>query len=68
MIIVTINVSVGESAWGSNRIKKEVEVKTESNHPVYLPWEQICANLVEVALEEWEVAEKEREQEADDAS
>lgn len=66
-MIITINVSVGESEW-ANRVRKEVEVKTESVYPVYLPWEQICANLVEVALEEWEVAEAEKEQEASDVT
>lgn len=59
-MIITINVSVGESAWGQDRVRKEVEVKTESTQPIYLPWEQICANLVEVALEEWECEEKQK--------
>ena len=66
-MIITINVTVGVKAWDPNRTQKEVEVKTESQHPVYLPWEQICANLVEAALEEWEGQEREREQEAKDA-
>lgn len=66
-MIITINVAVGEDQWGHDRIRKEVEVKTESTQPIYLPWEQICANLVEVALEEWEVAEAKRDQEVNDA-
>lgn len=58
-MIITINVSVGENHW-QNTVRKEVEVKTESTQPVYLPWEQICANLVEAALGEWESEEEQR--------
>ena len=56
-MIITLNVTVGESAWDSDAIRKEIEVKTENPTPE-LPWEVLCAGLIQSALKEYQQAEK----------
>ena len=56
-MIITLNVTVGESAWDTAASRKEIEVKTENPAPE-LPWEMLCAGLVQAALKEYQQAEK----------
>ena len=52
-MIITLNATVGESAWDNDAIRKEVEVKTENPTPE-LPWEVLCAGLIQSALKEYQ--------------
>ena len=53
-MIITLNVSVGMSPWGDdNTVRKEVRLETENTTPADLPWEAICAGLVQSALAEY---------------
>lgn len=52
-MIITLNVSIGMGIWGEDMVRKEVELRTENPVPADLPWEAICAGLVQSALAEY---------------
>jgi len=59
---ITINarVTLGDY-WEEESVDKEVEIKTEHTDDPRLPWEQICAGLVQAAItERLEKAQQER--------
>jgi hypothetical protein len=52
-IQIIVRVSDGEYLYGSDVAEKEVTVKLDQAPPVpELPWDQICAGLVEAAIDE----------------
>jgi hypothetical protein len=59
---ITLNVTVGNDVWDSSAVRKEVEVKTENPTPE-LPWETLCAGLIQAALKEYKEQAKEQEAE-----
>jgi len=54
---IRVSVMVGEDRWDDN-VRKEARVETEHKNPTELPWEAICAGLVQSALKEYEEQEE----------
>jgi hypothetical protein len=62
---VHIRVQVGEGYYGSGpNAEKEAEVRSEGSL-ANLPWENICAGLVQAAIKEYEKAVAEAENEGE---
>ena len=56
---VQIRVKVGEEYWSNNPTgEAEAHIESEADMKV-LPWEAICANLVQKAIAEYEKATEE---------
>jgi len=59
---IQVNVTVTDSYSWEKRAESEAEVKIEFGAET-LPWEQICASLVQKAIKEYmELCEKEEEE------
>jgi hypothetical protein len=58
-ITINVRVAFGPDYWDEDATSKEIEVKTEHNDYVPLPWAQICASLVEHTIDaRFDVKEK----------
>jgi len=61
---ISINVTVGlGSAWESERAEREIKLDTDREDDSDLPWEAICAGLVQGAIRERIATKNEKEPE-----
>jgi len=53
-LTITLNVTVGKAYWSDDSVQNQVELKTDCPYPGKLPWDDICSDMVRLAIEEYE--------------
>jgi len=57
-MIITLNITVGKDYWGDDVVRDQIELKSETDRLADLPWEAICAGVVQSAIKEYEEKQK----------